>query len=161
MLVPWYLNSTQNTMVNWVIRLLLSILYWPKVILLSGGLCTWKPSFVFPHKMLLLSFPWKAMEGKVSFSTVLTKKRILHRLPQVAFTCLARESWLSGVVITQQRILTLLANALTLSDWWDRLGETSCDEKFWMAEFYCKSDICYNAQPSLKAVLKTKILICV
>jgi hypothetical protein len=34
-----YLNRTQNTSVNWIIRLLLSLLCWPKVILLSGGHC--------------------------------------------------------------------------------------------------------------------------
>ncbi len=39
MLVPLYLNSTQNTLVNWIIRWLLSLLGWPKVILLSGGHC--------------------------------------------------------------------------------------------------------------------------
>ncbi len=39
MLFPLYLNSTQKTLVNWIIRLLLSILCWPKVILLSGGHC--------------------------------------------------------------------------------------------------------------------------
>jgi hypothetical protein len=32
-----YFNSTQKTAVNWIIRLLLSLLRWPKVILLSGG----------------------------------------------------------------------------------------------------------------------------
>ncbi len=32
-----YLNSTQNMSVNWIIRLLLSLLCWPKVILLCGG----------------------------------------------------------------------------------------------------------------------------
>jgi len=33
LLVPLYLNSTQNASVNWI------ILSWPKVILLSGGHC--------------------------------------------------------------------------------------------------------------------------
>ncbi len=37
-----YLNSTQNTSVNWIIRLLLSLFFWPKVILLSGGHCSWR-----------------------------------------------------------------------------------------------------------------------
>ncbi len=32
-----YFNSAQNTSVNWIIRLLLALLCWPKVILLSGG----------------------------------------------------------------------------------------------------------------------------
>jgi len=32
-LVPSYLNSTQKASVNWIIRLLLSLLCWPKVIL--------------------------------------------------------------------------------------------------------------------------------
>jgi len=39
MLVPLYLNSSQNTFVNWIIQLLLSLLCWPKVIPLSGGHC--------------------------------------------------------------------------------------------------------------------------
>jgi len=34
-----YLNSTQNTSVNWIIRLLLSLSCWSKVILLSDGHC--------------------------------------------------------------------------------------------------------------------------
>ena len=38
-MVPLYLNSTQNMLVNWIIRQLLSILCWPKVIILSGGHC--------------------------------------------------------------------------------------------------------------------------
>jgi hypothetical protein len=39
LLAHLYFNSTQNTSVNWIIRLLLSLLCWPKVILLSGGHC--------------------------------------------------------------------------------------------------------------------------
>ncbi len=39
-LVPVCLNSTRNTFLdNWIIRLLSSILCWPKVILLCGGHC--------------------------------------------------------------------------------------------------------------------------
>ncbi len=41
MQVPLYLNSTQNTSVNWISRLLLSFLCWPKVILLSSGHCNY------------------------------------------------------------------------------------------------------------------------
>ncbi len=37
-----YINRAQNTLVNWIIRLLLSLLCRPKVILLSGGHCTWQ-----------------------------------------------------------------------------------------------------------------------
>ena len=54
LLAPLYLNSTQNTLVNWIIGLLLSLQCWPKVILLSGGhylqfktgfrVITWWPS---------------------------------------------------------------------------------------------------------------------
>ncbi len=40
LLAHLFLNSTQNTSVNWIIRLLLSLLCWPKVILLSGGHCS-------------------------------------------------------------------------------------------------------------------------
>jgi len=36
---PLYLNCTQNMSVNRIIRLLLSLKCWPKVILLSGGHC--------------------------------------------------------------------------------------------------------------------------
>ncbi len=39
LLAHLYLNSTQNPSVNWIIRLLLSLLCWPKVSLLSGGHC--------------------------------------------------------------------------------------------------------------------------
>ena len=46
LLVPHYLNSTQNTSVNWIIRILLSLLYCPKVNLLGGGHCTLKMSFL-------------------------------------------------------------------------------------------------------------------
>ena len=46
MLVPFYTNSTQKASVNWIIRLLLSLLYWPKVILLSGGHCSCFESFL-------------------------------------------------------------------------------------------------------------------
>ncbi len=41
LLAHLYLNSTQNTSVNWILRLLLSLLCWPKVIQLSGGHCIW------------------------------------------------------------------------------------------------------------------------
>jgi hypothetical protein len=34
-----YLDSVQNTSANWIIRLLLLPLCWPKVIILSGGNC--------------------------------------------------------------------------------------------------------------------------
>ena len=56
-LVPLYLNSTQNTSVNWIIRLLLSLLCWPKVILLSGGHCITKLWiwFFFPLQQSLLN----------------------------------------------------------------------------------------------------------
>jgi len=48
-LVPLYINSTQNTSVNWISRLLLSFLGWPKAILLSGGHC-------ITHFLFLFSF---------------------------------------------------------------------------------------------------------
>ncbi len=40
LMAPLYFSNTQNTSVNWIIRLLLSLLCWPKVILLSGGHCS-------------------------------------------------------------------------------------------------------------------------
>ncbi len=40
LLAHLYLSSTQNTSVNWIIQLLLSLFCWTKVILLSGGHCT-------------------------------------------------------------------------------------------------------------------------
>ncbi len=39
LLAHLYLNSKQNTSVNWIIRLMLSLLCWPKVIVISGGHC--------------------------------------------------------------------------------------------------------------------------
>ena len=47
LLAHLYLNSTQNTSVNWIIRLLLSLVCRPKVILLSGGHCISKYSLLF------------------------------------------------------------------------------------------------------------------
>jgi len=46
-MAPLYFNSTHNTLVNWIIRLLLSLLCWPKVILLSYWLknCQWNKMF--------------------------------------------------------------------------------------------------------------------
>ncbi len=40
LLDPLYINSSQNTSVDWIIRVLLSLLGRPKVILLSGGHCS-------------------------------------------------------------------------------------------------------------------------
>ena len=40
LLVPLYLNSTQNTLVDCISWLLLSLLCWHKLILLSGGHCS-------------------------------------------------------------------------------------------------------------------------
>ena len=37
---PSYKNNIQKTSFNWIIRLLLSLLCWPKVILLSGRHCS-------------------------------------------------------------------------------------------------------------------------
>ncbi len=39
LLARLHIDSAQSTLVNWIIRLLLSLLCWPKVILLSGGHC--------------------------------------------------------------------------------------------------------------------------
>ncbi len=44
LLTRLYFNSIQNTSVNWIIHLLLSLLFWPKVILLSGRHCIRKPT---------------------------------------------------------------------------------------------------------------------
>ena len=38
--VPLYINSTQNSWFSWIVRLLLSLLCWPKTILLSSGHCS-------------------------------------------------------------------------------------------------------------------------
>ncbi len=45
LLAQLYINSAQNSSVNWNIRLLLSLSCWPKVILLSGGHCSTKISY--------------------------------------------------------------------------------------------------------------------
>ncbi len=39
LLAQLYINGAQNSSVNWIIQLLLSLSCWPKVILLSGGHC--------------------------------------------------------------------------------------------------------------------------
>ena len=65
MLVPLYLNSTQNTSVNWIIPLLLSVLHWPKVILLSGGHCTFKATHFWVSRINhKLSFVHEWLLGK-------------------------------------------------------------------------------------------------
>ncbi len=57
LLAPLCINSTQNTSVNWIIRLLLSFLYQPKVILLSGEHCIWnKQPFTTGKKLNMTSF---------------------------------------------------------------------------------------------------------
>ncbi len=66
-LASLYINKTQKTSVNWLIRLLLSLLYWPKVILLSGGhnICSFYPclnSILFEDVLSslnpVLTWPW-------------------------------------------------------------------------------------------------------
>ncbi len=62
-----YFNSTQNTSVNWIIRLLLSLLCWPKVILLSGGHCNMKSVYTYDKTsivLLLFNFSKKVYEIK-------------------------------------------------------------------------------------------------
>ena len=54
MLVPIHTDITQKTSVNWIIRLMLSLLWWPKVILLSGLM-----EIVFSHSILVCAlFKW-------------------------------------------------------------------------------------------------------
>jgi hypothetical protein len=60
-LVPLYLNSTQNTSVNWISWLLLSFLCWPKVILLSGGHCSLKKEFTKDINCWKLRYTWPAI----------------------------------------------------------------------------------------------------
>ncbi len=55
-LAQLYINSAQNTSVNWIIRLLLSLLCRPKVIPLSGGHCNTK-NFLFEVEGSLYD-PW-------------------------------------------------------------------------------------------------------
>ncbi len=45
-MAPLWFNSTQNSLVNWIIWFLLSLLCWPKVILLSGGHCIGFSKFI-------------------------------------------------------------------------------------------------------------------
>ncbi len=49
LLAKVYINRAQNTSVNWIIRLLLSLLCQPKVILLSGGHCNYFRNFYRLH----------------------------------------------------------------------------------------------------------------
>ena len=51
LLVSLFPNSTQNTSVNWIIRLFLSLLICPKVILLSDGHCTILANFILGLKI--------------------------------------------------------------------------------------------------------------
>ena len=50
LLVSLFPNSTQNTSVNLIIRLFLSLLICPKVILLSDGHCTIMANIIFGLK---------------------------------------------------------------------------------------------------------------
>ncbi len=63
LLAHLYLGSTQNTSVNWIIRLLLSLLCRPNVILLSGGHC----SIIKPTPLLKFSIQkWVLCEVQVN-----------------------------------------------------------------------------------------------
>jgi hypothetical protein len=75
LLAHLYLNSIQNTSFNWIIRLLLSLLSWPKVILLSGGHCTFKNGFCFNF---FFASPTMTFIGhELALSAVVLKKGIL------------------------------------------------------------------------------------
>ncbi len=70
LLAQLYLNSTQNTSLNWIIRILLSLLCWPKMILLSGGHCTsiysdFNSNFV--HKICCTSLKFYYYRGRKNF----------------------------------------------------------------------------------------------
>jgi hypothetical protein len=54
LLARLYIDRAQNTSVNWMIRLLLSLLCWPKVILLSGGHCTFNLRYSFVNGILFV-----------------------------------------------------------------------------------------------------------
>ncbi len=55
LLAQSYKNSAQNTLVNWIIRLLLSLVCRPKVILLSGWHCISKYSLLFQENVQCFS----------------------------------------------------------------------------------------------------------
>ncbi len=57
---PLYLNNDQNSSINWIIRLLLSLLCWPKVILLSDGYS----KFIFYANLLFSASLSKLVENK-------------------------------------------------------------------------------------------------
>ncbi len=72
-----YTNRTQNTSVNWIIRLLLSLLCRPEVILLSGGHCANFVCFLMsksldeiirmPKKNFVFQV-WDMVQGRICWS---------------------------------------------------------------------------------------------
>ncbi len=56
-----YINRAQNTSVNWIIRLLLSLLCRPKVILLSGGHCSNKKLDKFNYEKKKVFREWNCI----------------------------------------------------------------------------------------------------
>jgi hypothetical protein len=68
LLAHLYLNSTQNTSLNWIIRLLLSLLCWLKVILLSGGHCI--SIYLKESASLEIKFCVDQVEGPWHYSNV-------------------------------------------------------------------------------------------
>ncbi len=76
LLAHLYLNSTLNTSVNWIIRLLLSLFCWPKVILLSGGHC-----IGLVEGYLYFSNIFKDLEHSWSLT------RVQHLYPTCIFRC--------------------------------------------------------------------------
>ncbi len=81
LLAHLYLNSTQNTSVNWTIRLLLSLLCWPKVILISGGLQVTYMAAIFcrARQRQQRSVPWSGWRRRSGHGVVLdTAVRLRH-----------------------------------------------------------------------------------
>ncbi len=61
-----YFNSTQNTSVNCIIPLLLSLLCWPKVILLGGGHCSRKKiNFYYTQNMTIKLINWISIKKRI------------------------------------------------------------------------------------------------
>ena len=75
LLVPFFLNSAQKNVNNWIIRLMLSLLCCPKVILLSGGHCSTECVTFLYLRTKIITF-W------VTFDHFWSKQHFLRQLGQ-------------------------------------------------------------------------------
>ncbi len=75
LLAQLYINSAQNTSVNWIIRLLLSLLCRSKVILLSGGHCIFNNNESVAHfKYAIIPKSWHFIWEQTCLTCLIWKK---------------------------------------------------------------------------------------